>query len=135
MDKKILNQLYRSLKARYPFIVDIRLERNDYYIKPGEDLIVVYFDFNEFVKLFPDEEIDWDYIEEELKNRFGYLGKITHIFAGYDDQYEYENDEAYFNSIEKYGDDLDSLIKNIMINVLRLKGIDTVRYVAVNIPE
>lgn len=134
MDKKILNQLYRSLKPRYPFIVDVRLERNDNYIV-GEDLIVIYFDFKEFIKLFPNEEIDWDYIEEDLKMRFGYFGKITHIFAGYDDQYEYENDEAYFNSIEKYGDNLDNLIKNILVNVLRLKGIDQVRYVAVNIPE
>ena len=134
MNEKYLNQLYRSLKPRYPFIVDIRLERNDNYIV-GEDLIVVYFNFNEFVKLFPDEEIDWDYIEEDLKVRSGYIGKITHIFAGYDDEYEYENEEAYNVSIERYGDNLDDIIKSILVNVFNQKGIFYVRYVAVNIPE
>ena len=89
MNERILNNLLKVAKSRYPFIIDIEyynMEDSSFYTTSDHNFVFVV-DVDMIHNMFPDEEIDYNYIKQEIR-----VPNVSHIFEYYDKMIDYGDD-------------------------------------------
>jgi len=63
MNKKVLEILNRTLNNKFPFITGINFNERKHWVYDKFITVYVDIDLNELADTFPDEDVDYDYLE------------------------------------------------------------------------
>lgn len=103
MNEKLLNNLLKVAKGKYPFIIDIKyyvMEDSPFYTTSDHNF-VFDVDADMIHNMFPDEKIDYNYIKQEF-----WIPNISHIFV-------------YYDKMIDYGDDVNKTIDILISTIVR----------------